>query len=381
MYQSKCSFCDRVHSAKKVDNLPQICQSCHAALPAPEWIDDDETDIDDIKDALRAVLSEQGKKNNVPTQQTNSEPTRTKEEKELIALKDKAIKSGEDLKNIYYCAYRDSIAIVENGVKDVTLFNGEDEYDARVFYKIVASVVVAIGVLALLYLTDRLETASGVIAFFFTIPAVCFIPFPFLHKKQLLKDADEAYEGEIKKLPSYKSDYEISYKKVMRYASENRTQIRKSVINAVKKEIEDLNLSISKQETVEKYKKENVLEKCKKLCKGFYITHFIGAVGFAIGLFLSVFLFAPIEHNYAAYEETDVPCVLVSKDINDSSLTLADGNKIERTFRIKDSDTFWNYTVGDSVTVHREKLNNGDEEYSISSKTTEGYSVKIHPVD
>lgn len=381
MYQSKCSFCDRVHSAKKVDNLPQICQSCHAALPAPEWIDDDETDIDDIKDALRAVLSEQGKKNNVPTQQTNSEPTRTKEEKELIALKEKAIESGENLKEIYYYAHRNSIAVVESGIKDVTLFNGEDEYDARVFYKIVVSVLAAIGVLALLYLTDRLEIASGVIAFFLTIPAVCFIPFPFLHKKQLLKDADEAYEGEIKKLPSYKSDYEISCKKVMRYASENRTQIRKSVINAVKEEIEDLNLSISKQETVEKYKKENVLEKCKKLCKDFYITHFIGAVGFAIGLFLSVFLLAPIEHNYAAYEETDVPCVLVSKDINDSSLTLADGNKIERTFRIKDSDTFWNYTVGDSVTVHREKLNNGDEEYSISSKTTEGYNVKIHPVD
>ena len=354
-------------------------QRAIAALPAPEWIDDDETDIDDIKKAIRDVLNEQGRNNNVPTQQATSEPTKTKEEKELIALKEKAIESGEDLKEIYYYAYRNSIAIVESGIKDVTIFNDEDEYDARVFYKIVVSVLAAAGVLALLYLIDRLEIVSGVIAFFFTIPTVCFIPFPFLHKKQLLKDADEAYEGEIKKLPSYKSDYEISCKKVMRYASENRTQIRKSVIDAVKKEIEDLNSSISKQKIVERYKKKNVLEKCKKLCKNFYCTHFIGTIGFALGLLLSIFLIAPIEHNYAAYKETDVPCVLVSKDINDSSLTLADGNKIERTFRIKDSDTFWDYAVGDSVTVHREKLNNGDEEYSIKSKT--GYSVYIHPVD
>ena len=109
MYQATCDYCGRVHSSKKLETLPQTCNSCHAVLPAPEWIDDDETSLDDIKDAVREVLNERDRSNGSKSVRViKSEPKYTKQEEKLMqltnALEDKADKVKAKISgDVHYC--------------------------------------------------------------------------------------------------------------------------------------------------------------------------------------------------------------------------------------------------------------------------------------
>lgn len=195
MYQATCDYCGRVHSSKKLETLPQTCNSCHAVLPAPEWIDDDETSLDDIKDAVREVLDERDKKSKKSSKpQTHallSEPKYTKDEEELKRISSELFDKSGDLTSKIYHTVSDSVKPVENAIEKTKWFSKESTDPSSdmsfiwFLIKFVLSIGIGFGMLFLLFKTDRLNPLCGIFILIMSIVLSFNIPLPLLNKKKL----------------------------------------------------------------------------------------------------------------------------------------------------------------------------------------------------
>ena len=368
MYQAKCDYCGRVHSSKKLETLPQTCNSCHAVLPAPEWIDDDETSLDDIKDAVREVLDERGKESKdsdkSQTHALSSEPKYTKDERKLIELSDELFDKGEELKKKIYYTISDSVEPVKDAIEKT---KHNDSVGLWFLIRFILGFGIGFGMFFLLLKINRLDPFCGCFIVIMSVILSLNIPLPLLNKKKLTQEAKDRYQTVRADLDSWLKDYDISEKQVKRFMSEHKSTIRKSLVSDTKIGMSQAHDDINKE--LELHTNEFFLE--KEISELLHQRRFERILAFSISLaiFLLVFLIPPIERKVrevTPVADKKVICTLSSKDLNDNSIIVADEKGREKKFYYRgNSEFFQEYIKGDTIEIYISEYRDGRIEYHI----------------
>lgn len=386
MYQATCDYCGRVHSSKKLETLPQTCNSCHAVLPAPEWIDDDETNLDDIKDAVREVLDERDKKSKdsgkPQTHALPSEPKYTKDEEELKRISSELFDKCSDLTRKICHTVSDSVKPVEDAIEKTKMWDSnqeEVEGSAWLLIKFILVVVMVLGVMALLYITDRLNAVCGTLSFFLPMIFAMNIPLPLLNKKKLTQEAKDQYQAARADLDSWLKDYDISEKQVIRFMSDHKSTIRKSLITDTKTGMSQARDDIN--EKLKMYTDEFLEERISELL---HQRRFERILAFSIS-FAALLLIIPIssiERKMTPADEKKVVCTLSSKDLNDNSIIVADEKGREKKFYYRsNTELFQQYVTGDTVEIYISEYRDGKVEYHIGESSLDNNYALLSPAE
>ena len=391
MYQATCDYCGRVHSSKKLETLPQTCNSCHAVLPAPEWIDDDETNIDDIKDAVREVLDERDKKSEKNSKsQTHilpSEPKYTKDEEELKRISSELFDKCSDLTRKICHTVSDSIKPVEDAIEKTKCFSDENVNSACLsdmsfiwfIIKSILGISIGLGMLFLLFKTDRLNPLCGIFILIMSIVLSFNIPLPLINKKKLTQEAKDRYQAARTNLNSWLKDYDISEKQVIRFMSDHKSTIRKSLITDTKTGMSQARDDINKEL---KMHTDELLEEW--ISRIFHQRRFERILAFSISLaiFLLVFPISSIERKVTPVTEKKIVCTLSSKDLNDNSIIVADEKGREKKFYYRrNSELFQEYVTGDTIEIYVSEYRDGRVEYHIGESSLENNYTLLSPAE
>lgn len=386
MYQATCDYCGRVHSSKKLETLPQTCNSCHAVLPAPEWIDDDETSLDDIKDAVREVLDERDKKSKKngksQTHALPSEPKYTKDEEELKRISSELFDKSSNLTSKIYHTVSDSIKPVEVAIEKTKMWDSNQEADegsAWLLIKFILVVVMVLGVMVLLYITDRLNVVCGTLSFFLPMIFAMNIPLPLLNKKKLTQEAKDRYQAARADLDSWLKDYDISEKQVIRFMSDHKSTIRKSLITDTKTRMSQARDDINEKSKM--YTDELLEEWISRILHQRRFERIL-AFSISFAVLLLIIPISSIERKMTPAAEKKVVCTLSSKDLNDNSIIVADEKGREKKFYYRsNTELFQQYVTGDTIEIYISEYRNGRVEYHIGESSLENNYALLSPAE
>ena len=385
MYQATCDYCGRVHSSKKLETLPQTCNSCHAVLPAPEWIDDDETSLDDIKDAVREVLDERDKKsekNSKPqTHVLLSEPKYTKDEEELKRISSELFDKCSDLTSKIYHTVSDSVKPVEDAIEKTKCLSDENVDSTCIWFliKSILGISIGLGMLFLLFKADRLNPLCGIFILIMSIVLSFNIPLPLINKKKLTQEAKDRYQAARADLDSWLKDYDISEKQVIRFMGEHKSTIRKSLITDTKTGMSQARDDIN--EELKMYTDESLEERISELLHQRRFERIL-AFSISLAIFLLVFPISSIERKVTPVADKKVVCTLSSKDLNDNSIIVADEKGREKKFYYRsNTELFQKYVTGDTIEIYVSEYKDGRVEYHIGESRLDNNYTLLSPAE
>lgn len=116
MYVSKCLYCGRVHTGESVNDIPELCSSCQAALPAPEYVSN-EKEMKDIKAAAKEGVIEVLTDLNVIKASRQGENT---DDKRVADFVKKAKNTANGIKNNIENSYSTTSQYIEHNAEEET---------------------------------------------------------------------------------------------------------------------------------------------------------------------------------------------------------------------------------------------------------------------